>query len=646
MRSPDIHARADDGGRVLSRSPVTRRIVALGAVLAFALSACALVDQDDPRDDAEAFARALASGDLRDVTFAQDDPARPQRWWDRIRGGMGDSRLAVEVTSVSEPEDDTATATLEHVWSLGALGDPVWSYETTVPMVQRDEAWAVDLSEAAVVAGLRDGERLDLSPLPADRGDILGAGGRPIVTARPVIRFGIDKTRVPAAQAVESARALAQVLGIDGAGFAERVKAAGEKAWVEALVLREEDVTPAIINGQEAIPGAGGIADEIPLAPTREFARPLLGTVGPVTAEIIEESGAYDVGDVAGLSGLQQSYDARLRGVPGMVVQAVREGTGKARELYRSEPEDGRPLRISLDVRLQLSAERILSDVGPPSALVALRPSTGELLAVASGPGSDGYSTATIGQYAPGSTFKVVSSLALLRAGISPADTVSCPRVTVVDGKQFGNYSDYPAGSLGRITLREAVAQSCNTAFVGSHDLVGQADLAEAATTLGLGKDYDVGFPSFFGTVPSESTQTGHAANLIGQGRVLASPMAMAVVAGSVASGTTVVPRLIADTEVDASPKRPLTERETAQLQELMAAVVREGSGAGLADLPGPQVRAKTGTAEFGGEDPPQTHAWMIATRGDLAVAVFVERGESGSRTAGPLLEEFLRGTG
>ena len=118
----------------------------------------------------------------------------------------------------------------------------------------------------------------------------------------------------------------------------------------------------------------------------------------------------------------------------------------------------------------------------------------------------------------------------------------------------------------------------------------------------------------------------------------------MAAVAGSVAAGRTVVPRLLADTDVTAQPSEPLTAREAAFLQDLMRGVVRAGSGAFLADVPGAPVLAKTGTAEFGDDEPLRTHAWMIAAQGDLAVAVFVEVGESGSRTAGPVLEEFLRG--
>jgi cell division protein FtsI/penicillin-binding protein 2 len=84
--------------------------------------------------------------------------------------------------------------------------------------------------------------------------------------------------------------------------------------------------------------------------------------------------------------------------------------------------------------------------------VVAIRPSTGAILAAASGPGGKGYNTATFGRYAPGSTFKVVSALALLRSGLTPTSPVSCTPTIVVDGKQFKNYSDYPSGRLGRIS--------------------------------------------------------------------------------------------------------------------------------------------------------------------------------------------------
>uniref|UniRef100_UPI0028123214 penicillin-binding transpeptidase domain-containing protein n=1 Tax=Microbacterium sp. TaxID=51671 RepID=UPI0028123214 len=140
-------------------------------------------------------------------------------------------------------------------------------------------------------------------------------------------------------------------------------------------------------------------------------------------------------------------------------------------------------------------------------------------------------------------------------------------------------------------------------------------------------------------------SETERAADLIGQGRVTASPLGMATVAASIQAGGTVVPHLVADRPGEADPAQPLTDAETAALRELMRAVVTEGSATFLGGLPGDPVGAKTGTAEYGeaGDDGSYPkHSWMIGTHGDLAVAVFVETGESGATTAGPLLQAFF----
>src|SRR5690606_15054187 len=132
-------------------------------------------------------------------------------------------------------------------------------------------------------------------------------------------------------------------------------------------------------------------------------------------------------------------------------------------------------------------------------------------------------------------------------------------------------------------------------------------------------------------------------AGLIGPAAVRPAPWAMPRLAASVAAGGTGGPKLVdGPAPAAATPRAPLTSAEADVLRELMYAVVSEGSATFLGDVPGERVGAKTGTAEYGSEDPPRTHAWMVAIQGDLAVAVFVEDGESGSRTAGPLLSEFL----
>ena len=153
---------------------------------------------------------------------------------------------------------------------------------------------------------------------------------------------------------------------------------------------------------------------------------------------------------------------------------------------------------------LQQLAEDILAKVGPASAIVALRPSSGAVLAAASGPGSNGYDTALLGQYAPGSIFKIVDSLAMIRNGMTPDSTVECPATLTVDGRTFKNAEGYPASSLGSVTLRDAFAHSCNTAFINARDTVSQAQLESAATSLGVAVEAPaLGAGAFLGSVPA-----------------------------------------------------------------------------------------------------------------------------------------------
>lgn len=613
---------------------------------ASSLVACSGSDGDsrpDPDEAVGALAAAFGSGDFSGVALSGElDAAGVATDYDEVVEGMGDLTPTVSAGDAQESEDgDTATAPLAWMWPVG--GDE-WSYTTEVELTRADDEWQVAWDRALVEPSLQSGTVLDVTTVRADRGLILGNKGDTIVTDRAVTRFGIDRAQVPKAQAGPSARQLAQLVGIDAAAYAKRVKAAGDKAFVEAIVIRKDDVPADVAQGYSGIPGAVAIADDIPLAPTRDFALPILGSVGDVTAEMIQEHpDRYQVGDQAGLSGLQARYDEQLQGTDGAVVNAV-ASDGQERELYRVDAQPGRPLEITLDVEAQQAAEAALAGVGPASALVAVRPSDGHILAAANGPGTDGYNVATYGQAAPGSTFKTVSSLALLRAGLTPRTTVPCTREVVVDGKPFENYDDYPSGALGDIPLSAAVANSCNTAFIASADQLSDGDLAGAAASLGLGIDHDLGFPSYFGQVPDPKSETEAAADLIGQGGILASPMAMATVMASIQAGETVVPRLVKSVEVAVPDEAaPLGKDEVAALRSMLRGVVTSGSGRGLVDVPGGPVIAKTGTAEFERDGKVLLHAWMVAAQGDLAVAVYVDEGDSGSGTAGPILEQFLR---
>ncbi len=631
-----------------------RRAVAvvLSGVLISSLVACSdrAGDAPDPAPVLERLAEGLTSGDLSAQSFTDPDGVSAE--YAEVVDGMGSAwtpRVEMVSVDVVDPESDEAPLIADGVlrwtwtWSGGAGAE--WSYVAPVALsldAATDE-WQVAWERGVVEPSLGDATVLDATTIRAARGDIVGAGGLKLIADRPVTTFGIDRSDLPAADAGRSARQLAQLVGVRPGPYAARVTAAGDRAFVEAITYRQESVPIEIGDRYRDIPGARALQGERALGPTPGFAVPVLGTVGEVTAEMIEEDpDRYQAGDVAGLSGLAARYDDQLTGTDGVVVNAV-ASDGKEREVFREEPRAGEPLVSTLSMRLQIEAETILADTRPASAIVAIKPSTGAIVVAANGPGTGGANVATFGRAAPGSTFKPIDSLALLRAGYTPDTVVPCTPSILIDGKRFSNYGDYPADGIGDIPLKTALAKSCNTAFISTYADLGPEALTAAAASLGMGIDHDIGFPAYFGQVPPPESTTAGAASMIGQGQVLASPMVMATVIASIQQGELVVPQLLKDV-VSPPPAgvEPITADEAKQIQTMMRGAVA-GTSRFLLDVPGPPVIAKTGTAEFDRDGKRLKHTWMIAAQGDLAVCVYVDEGASGSRTAGPLLEAFLR---
>jgi cell division protein FtsI/penicillin-binding protein 2 len=598
----------------------------------------------------------LSAKDLSPVPFVGSSGAAVNDQFQPLVSGMGPLKPSVTVASVTR-DGSAAIAKLSYTWTFSGVPER-WAYPAEARLAKESGQWKTSWLPSIVHPQLDGSNRLSQRRLYPERGELLGEDGAPIVVDRPVFRIGIDRSKVSGDKAKASAVRLAKLVKINSKAYAAKVAAAGNDAFVVAIVLRMDAPDLPLGSKIRAIPGALSIRTGQMLAPTRDFARPIIGTVGEATKEDVEKSGgAIVAGDQVGVSGLQKRYDTQLRGTPGVRVRLVAaKPSGSSASpsptpsaaadtepvtLFEAKPVPGKPLTTTLNVGLQKLAEKTLAKTKPASALVAIQPSTGAIVAAANGEGNGGQSLATVGRAAPGSTFKVVSALALLRAGLTPQSSVKCPLTVSVNGRKFSNYSDYPRNHLGTIPFRTALAQSCNTAFIGQRGKLDKSSLLDAAVSLGFGTDYDVGFASFFGSVPNDPSATGRAAAMIGQGKVEASPMAMAAVVASVSAEKTVIPHLIDGTQ--ATPKgKPLSDHEARQLRQMMRDVVTQGSGRVLSDLPGPAVLAKTGTAEYGSSKPLKTHAWMIATQDDLAVAVFVNDGKSGSGTAGPLLRTFL----
>jgi cell division protein FtsI/penicillin-binding protein 2 len=524
---------------------------------------------------------------------------------------------------------------------LRALGE--WSYQGLLRLVRRDRRWRVDWSPAAIHPDLADGQRFQRLRRWPERAPILARDGSVLAGPGPVIEIQIVGERVK--DPAEVAAALRRHAGVTAAraraALAEAARRPNQR--VPVAVLPEDrylQVKPAIY------PVPGLYFDE---QVGRELGGPasasvLVGSVEPVTADDLKRLGApYQTGDLTGHgNGLEAAFERQLAGSPSGEVRLTGRDGDAAKVLHRFPGQEGRPLRTTLDPRTQRAGERALAGVGKPAALVAMRPSSGELLAVVNAPAT--YDRALLGRYPPGSTFKVVTAAALLDGGLRPSDQVGCPKEADVGGRTFGNFEDEV---LGRIPFSSAFAHSCNTAFVrlAAQRLDGER-LGEAAGRFGFGVEPAPGIPAITSRVPPPADDADLAAEAFGQGRVTASPLQMATVAATVAEGRWRPPRLVAAEDGAGGGGQapgPLDRGVADTLRRLMRLVVTEGT-ARQAGLPA-GVAGKTGTAEFGRGDPLPTHAWFIGFRGDLAFAVVVEDGGVGGRDAAPIAARFLRAT-
>lgn len=534
-------------------------------------------------------------------------------------------------------QGDTVTAEYSAELELDGLG--TWSYPGTLPLTRVDGKWRVTWSPAALHPDLAPGQRFGRSRSWPARAPILGVDGSALVSATEVVDIGLQPERIR--DRAQVLALLQQQVGADPAAVSAALAAPGVRPdhFVPVARIRPErfaQVRPVL----EPVPGVFFQRTTGRLAVAENFALHVLGRFAEVTAERLDElGGPYLVGDFVGLSGLEAAFERRLAGTPSGEVRLVDVATDEpVRTLFQFTGTPPQPVRTTLDRRTQEAAETALAGVTSPAALVAVDPGTGDVRAVVSRPLDQPFNRALAGQYPPASTFKVVTTAALLAAGTTPASPVACPAEATVGGQTFRNFE---GGSLGGTNFRSAFAESCNTAFVTLSSGLSDGGLTAAASSLGFGRSYDLGgLPTEGGEFPAPKDLAERASQAIGQGRVEASPLHMATVAGAVASGAWHPPRLLSDNL--AAPATPLDPQVAATLKDLTAEVVRSGTGTAAA-VAGQAVAGKTGTAEVGGPNPDRTHAWFIGYRGpQLAFSILVEGGGVGGRVAAPLAARFL----
>ena len=512
--------------------------------------------------------------------------------------------------------------------SVPGFGSVSWDDRLTVVKAR------IHWEESDLYPGLVGNEHLGLETAWPARAPILGDDGTPLVAQQQAVSVGLEPDRISSLATVQST--LARLLGVDPASVAHDLAAPGVRPNYFVPVVTVPTATYTALRPQLA-PVPGIFFQHVEARQSSVGPSQLLGTVGDITAERLTQLGPpYRVGDQVGLSGVEAEYETRLAGRPagdvdvvdgGQVVRAVAHFAGVAPQ----------PVQVTIDAAAQRAASAAMSAEAAPAALVAVDAATGDVRAVVSTPASQQFDRALDGLYPPGSTFKVVTTAALLANGRTPQTAISCPTTLSVDGWSFSNFEGEAPGG---ITLSRAFAISCNTAFIGLASSLPPGALSTAAAWFGFNGRPTVGAG---GSYPSPADPVEAAASAIGQGRVTASPLQMASVAAAVDAGQWHAPRLLLNPPAATAGAVPpqLDPSVAGELRTLMRLVVTGGTGT-AANVRGQTVYGKTGTAEFGSGTPPATHAWFIGYSGDLAFAVLVEGGGVGGRVAAPLAGKFL----
>ncbi|HEX6424097.1 MAG TPA: penicillin-binding transpeptidase domain-containing protein [Acidimicrobiales bacterium] len=611
-------------------------VVLLGAAV-YAIFVLMRDDTTSPAASIEPYLDDWAAGDFAAMEARVVDP--PPSFADDHQAMVDELGVTAATYELASVDTGGSTGVARYTATLDLSGAGEWAYDGTLPIVEdgEGEGWLVEWSPANLHPALGEGQRLDRTREVPERAPILDAAGEPLSTGRPAKIIGLEPRAVTDLDTVKVA--FQAELGIEPEAIDEALNAPGVQPDHFVTITTVDDdryaqVEPVIYP----LPGTRFRDTHLRGGPTPEFAAHVLGRYGEITAERLEELGEpYQVGDRVGLSGLEARFEERLAGAPSSTIRVVDENGEVVEEVERFQGREPEPVRTTIDPAVQAAVEAALGDTAAPTAAVVVD-SAGNVRAAASRPLGE-FNRALGGEYPPGSTFKIVTTAALLGAGVTPDTPVDCTETVNAGGRNFKNFE---RSSLGTVPFGLAFAESCNTAFISAAADLSGDDLVAAAESFGFNAAYSVGLDTGTASFPAPGDATEQAAAAIGQGRVTASPLHMATVAAAVVDGTWEPPVLLPDLEVDDPPAPTTLAGGTPEtLRDLMRRVVTEGSGTAAA-VPGADIAGKTGTAEYDTGDPPPTHAWFVGIRGDLAVAVLVEGGEAGGTVAAPIAGDVL----
>ncbi len=558
--------------------------------------------------------------------------------------------------------------------------------------------WRLQVMQGDFYSLAAQKNRIRNVPVLAPRGRILDREGRTIVDNYPSFSALLlrDSTRDLAADA----DLISQGLHLDPNEVRARIRRFASMPQYQPIFLKE-DITPDELQFIEAhrneLPELDTIMAHRRLYPRNGFMAHLIGYVGEVTDDMLNQPQfeLYNPGDVVGISGVERQYNAMLMGTNGSRQALVDSHGREVGRLGETDAIPGKPLKLTVDIDLQIAAEEALE--GKNGAVVAMDPHTGEVLAMASGPTFDPndfavrvsrdewnklvtdpdkplLNKAIQAQLAPGSTFKILMSVAGWQEGIAQNLHVNCSGSAEFYGRRFGCWVK---GGHGPVDLEKAIYQSCDVFFYNLAERLGIDRIAKYATDFGLGQKTGIDLPNeVSGIMPSEEWKirnfkqkwfAGETISVgIGQGAVAITPVQLLRAISAISmGGRMVVPHVINPTElppglVEAAhytevKNVPIDANGWNYITDSMSRVLLPEGTAPSAHIPGIDIAGKTGSAQivslatrakFKNSEALAQNGWFVGftprRNPDIVVCVLFQGGEHG-RLAARLATQVIK---
>jgi penicillin-binding protein 2 len=550
--------------------------------------------------------------------------------------------------------------------------------------------WRLQVMQSDLYANLAERNRIRNVPILAPRGKILDREGRTIVDNYP--SFSALLLRDSSRDLNADADLIAQGLHMDANEVRARVLHFAAMPQYQPIFLKE-DITPDELSFIEAhrneLPELDTIMAHRRLYPRNGFMAHLIGYVGEVTEDMLNQPQfeLYSPGDVVGVSGVERQYNTVLMGQNGSRRALVNSHGREVGHLDETPAVPGKQLKLTLDVDLQIAAEEALE--GKNGAIVAMDPHNGEILAMVSGPTFDPndfavrvsrdqwnklvndpdkplLNKAIQAQLAPGSTFKIIMSVAGWQEGIAQSLHVNCTGSAEFYGRRFGCWVKT---GHGEVELEKAIYASCDVFFYTLAEKLGIERIAKYATELGLGQKTGIDLPNeVAGVMPSEEWKiknfkqkwfAGETISVgIGQGAVAITPVQLLRAISAISmGGKMVVPHVVnpdglpqgyvQTSHYDEVKNVSIDPNGWTVITDAMTRVLMPGGSAPSAGVPGIDIAGKTGSAQIvslatrakfkNAEDLAQ-NGWFVGftprRNPDIVVCVLFQGGEHGKLAA------------